>query len=111
MKRCWLSAVTVLVWLLLLPPPKMPPAKNPDGTFQVDLKVPLKNWLVFGKYDTKKACLAERKSKPSYFDCVQSSDPRLKGGFAATAPAGKPGTSTEGSAPAKKPVPSPAPTK
>ncbi|HYB89434.1 MAG TPA: hypothetical protein VEC38_00165 [Candidatus Binataceae bacterium] len=111
MKRCWLSAFGVFVWLLLLPPPKMPPQKNPDGTYQVDQSIPLKNWMVYGKYDSKKACLEERKSKPSYFNCVRSTDSHLKGGSALTAAATTPAPAKEASAPAQKPAPSPAPTK
>lgn len=68
------AAVVTMGWLMMMPPPKMPPRKDAHGNFEVNLSVPVTRWLVFATYRNEAACRADLAGKPSYFMCVDSAD-------------------------------------
>ncbi|HUY28394.1 MAG TPA: hypothetical protein VMV27_13350 [Candidatus Binataceae bacterium] len=71
MKKCSIAAVFALTWLMMMPPPKMPPVKGKDGNYEVNLTVPVARWIVFATYRNQTACRGDLKQKPSYFVCVE----------------------------------------
>jgi hypothetical protein len=92
MKKCSVSAVALLAWLLMFPPPKMPPVKAPDGSYEVNSALPISSWLVLHRYTSEAACKRELKQMPKYYRCVSSDNPALKR-TAATAPKAAPAPS------------------
>jgi len=83
-----LAASAALTWLLMMPPPKMPPTRDTHGNFEVNMTVPVTRWLVYGTYRNEAACRGDLKAKPSYFMCVdQSSLPSRSSAATAHTPA------------------------
>ncbi|MGA9725516.1 MAG: hypothetical protein WBQ86_23870 [Candidatus Binatus sp.] len=72
MKKHCLPVVGLLTWLLMLPPPKLPPVKDAKGDYQVDLTVPVGKWITYATYRSESACRGDLKSMPDYFACVES---------------------------------------
>jgi hypothetical protein len=70
MKKYCLPVVVVLSWLMMMPPPKMPPVKNPAGNYEVNPAAPVINWMTFATYRNEAACRGDLKKMPSYFKCV-----------------------------------------
>jgi hypothetical protein len=70
MNKYCLPVVGVLTWLMMMPPPKMPPVKNHAGGYEVNLAEPLTNWLTFATYENEAACRGDLKKMLSYFKCV-----------------------------------------
>ena len=70
-KRC-LPVIGLLTWLLMIPPPKMPPVKDANGDYEVDLTVPVANWLTYATYRNEPACRGDLKKMPDYFMCIES---------------------------------------
>ena len=72
MKKYSLPVVGLLTWLMMMPPPKMPPVKDSHGYYKVDLTVPVSNWLTYATYENEPACRGDLKGMPDYFLCVDS---------------------------------------
>lgn len=72
MKKHWLPVVGLLTWLMMMPPPRMPPVKDAKGDYEIDLRVPVGNWLTFATYRNEPACRGDLKKMPDYFMCVES---------------------------------------
>jgi hypothetical protein len=72
MKKHCIPVVGLLTWLMMLPPPKMPPVKDSHGDYAVDLTVPVANWLKYATYQNESACRGDLKKMPDYFMCVES---------------------------------------
>jgi len=72
MKKHYLPVVGLLTWLMMMPPPKMPPVKDSKGNYKVDLAVPVSKWITYATYRNAPACRGDLKSMPNYFVCVDS---------------------------------------
>ncbi len=72
MNKYCLPVAGLLTWLMMLPPPKMPPVKDSHGDYAVDLTVPVGRWLTFATYRNESACRGDLKKMPDYFMCVES---------------------------------------
>src|SRR5215469_2467321 len=72
MKKHYLFVVGILTWLMMMPPPKMPPVKDSQGNYEVDLRVPVSKWITYATYRNEPACRADLKHMPEYFLCVDS---------------------------------------
>jgi hypothetical protein len=70
-KRC-LPTIGLVTWLMMMPPPKMPPVKDAHGYFEVDLTVPIRKWLTYATYRNEAACRGDLRRMPSYFVCVDA---------------------------------------
>jgi hypothetical protein len=57
---------------MMMPPPKMPPVKDSQGNFKVDLTVPVSKWLTYATYQNEPACRGDLKGMQDYFVCVDS---------------------------------------
>ena len=57
---------------MMMPPPKMPPVKDSQGYYKVDLTVPVSKWMTFATYRNELACVGDLRSMPGYFRCVDS---------------------------------------
>ena len=91
MRKCYTTAIVLISWYLMLPPPVFPPVKTADGDFAVNSKAPLSQWLTLKKLSSQSACKAKLKTMPSFYRCVSSDDPALK---RAAKPKSAPSTST-----------------
>src|SRR5258708_5084206 len=91
MRKCYATAIVVMSWYLMLPPPMFPPVKTGSGDFEVNAKAPLSQWLTIKKLDSQGQCKAELKTKPAFYRCVSSDEPSLK---AVAKPNAAPSTST-----------------
>jgi len=87
MNKCSIAAVLALTWLMIMPPPKMPPVKSADGSYEVDLTKPITRWILFATYRNEAACRGDLKEKPSYFLCIDRNNPAFRAAAAAVAPA------------------------
>lgn len=67
-----------ITWLMIMPPPRMPPVKNKDGSYQVDLTTPINRWIVFATYRNQAACRGDLQSKPHYFVCIDRTNPAFR---------------------------------
>lgn len=70
---------------MIMPPPKMPPVKSPDGTYEVDLTKPITRWILFATYRNEAACRGDLKDKPSYFVCIDRNNPAFRAAAIAAA--------------------------
>jgi hypothetical protein len=94
MKKCSITAVFALTWLMMMPPPKMPPVKDKSGNYEVNLSLPVSRWVVFSTYRNEAACRGDLKAMPSYFVCIDKNSPALKAASPrTTAPAAAPAPS------------------
>ena len=91
MRKCCVTAIVLITWYLMLPPPVFPPIKTADGDYAVNSKAPLSQWLTFKKLGSQGECKAQLKTMPSFYRCVASNDPALK---RAANPKSAPSTST-----------------
>ncbi len=78
MKKCSIAALLALTWLMLMPPPKMPPVKDKNGDYEVNLAMPITKWALFATYRNEAACRGDLKDKPSYFICIDKSNPSFR---------------------------------
>ena len=92
MRKCYATAMVLMAWYLMLPPPVMPPVKNASGDYQVNSAAPLSQWLKFKTLKSEQACEAELKKVQPFYKCIPSDDPALK--THVTAPASAPSIST-----------------
>ena len=93
MRKCYATAIVLISWYLMLPPPMFPPVKTAEGDFAVNSKAPLSQWLTLKKLNSQSECKAKLKTMPSFYRCVSSDDPALKKKTAAKPKSG-PSTST-----------------
>jgi len=91
MRKYHAMAIVLIGWYLMLPPPKFPPVKTASGSYAVNAKAPLSQWLTFKTLGSESECKALLKTKASYYRCVASDDPALKH---ASRPKSAPSTST-----------------
>ena len=77
MRKYCIPTIGILTWLMMMPPPKMPPVKDAHGYFEVDLTVPISKWLTFATYRNEAACRGDLKGKPNYFVCIDSQSSSL----------------------------------
>jgi hypothetical protein len=92
MRKCYATAIVLISWYLMLPPPIFPPVKTSDGDYAVNSKAPLSQWLTLKKLSSQSECKAKLKTMPSFYRCVSSDDPGLK--KTAAKPKSGPSTST-----------------
>ena len=57
---------------MMLPPPKLPPVKDKQGNYAVDLTVPVAKWMTYATYANESACRGDLKGMPDYYMCVES---------------------------------------
>ena len=96
MRKCYATAIVLISWYLMLPPPMFPPVKTAGGDYAVNSKAPLSQWLTLKKLDSQSQCKAQLKTMPSFYRCVSSDDSALK--KTAVKPKSAPSTSTAGGA-------------
>ena len=77
MRKCYATALVLISWYLMLPPPVYPPVKDASGDFKMNTKAPLTQWITFKKLDTEAACKAKLKTVQPFYKCVSSDDSRL----------------------------------
>ncbi|MGC1342450.1 MAG: hypothetical protein WA854_08995 [Candidatus Binataceae bacterium] len=78
MKKCSIAAMLALTWLMIMPPPKMPPVKDKNGNYEVDVTTPINKWILFATYRNQDACRGDLKSKPNYFICIDRTNPAFR---------------------------------
>ena len=92
MRKCYATAIVLISWYLMLPPPVMPPVKDASGDYKMNSAAPMFQWGKYKTFESESACKARLKTMPSFYKCVKSNDPALKP--PAKAPVGGPSTST-----------------
>jgi hypothetical protein len=92
MRKCYATAMVLMAWYLMLPPPVMPPVKDASGDYKVNSAAPMSQWLKFKTVKSEEACKAQLKKLLPFYRCVSSDDPALKAHVGA--PAGAPSVST-----------------
>ena len=92
MRKCYATAVVLISWFLMLPPPVMPPVKDAAGEYKMNTSVPMSQWLKYKTFKSEDGCKARLKQVPAFYKCVASDDPALK--KSAAEATGAPGTST-----------------
>jgi hypothetical protein len=92
MRKCYATAIVLMAWYLMLPPPIMPPVKDASGGYKVNSALPISQWLKFKTFDSEEACKAKLKQMQPFYKCVSSDDPALKAHV--PAPASAPSVST-----------------
>jgi len=83
MRKCYATALVLISWYLMLPPPVMPPVKDTSGNYQVNSAAPMSQWLKFKTFESEHGCKAQLKKMQPYYKCVKSDDPALKAHAAA----------------------------
>jgi hypothetical protein len=97
MRKCYATAMVLISWYLMLPPPVYPPVKDAAGDFKMNTTAPMSQWLKYKTLKSESACQAQLKKVQPFYKCVSSDDPTLKAP-AHPAPAGGPSVSTVGGA-------------
>ena len=92
MRKCYATAMVLMAWYLMLPPPVMPPVKDASGGYQVNSAAPMSQWLKFKTLKSEDACKAQLKKVQPFYKCIASDDPALKAHV--QAPASAPSIST-----------------
>jgi hypothetical protein len=92
MRKCYATAMVLMAWYLMLPPPIMPPVKDASGDYKMNSTAPMSQWLKFKTLNSQEACQAQLKKVQPFYKCVSSDDPALKAHV--PAPAGAPSVST-----------------
>ncbi len=92
MRKCYATALVLISWYLMLPPPVFPPVKDASGNYKMNSAAPISQWLKFKTLESENDCKAQLKKMPSFYKCVKSGDPALKP--PAKAAAGGPSAST-----------------
>ncbi len=78
MRKCYPTALVLISWFLMLPPPVFPPVKDASGNYQVNSGAPMSQWIKFKTLGSEAGCKARLKKMPSFYKCVKSDDPALK---------------------------------
>ncbi len=94
MRKCYATALVLIAWYLMLPPPVFPPVQDASGNYKMNTAAPMSQWLKFKTLDSEAACQAQLKKVQPFYKCVKSDDPALTASAPAPAAAGGPGTST-----------------
>lgn len=92
MRKCYASAMVLMSWYLMVPPPAMPPVKDASGGYKVNSAAPMSQWLKFKTLKSEEACQAQLKKVQPFYKCVPSNDLALKAHV--PAPTGAPSVST-----------------
>jgi hypothetical protein len=92
MRKCYATALVLISWYLMLPPPVFPPVKDTSGNYQVNSSAPLYQWLKFKTFKSEDVCKSRLKKMPPYYKCIADYDTALKP--PANAAAAAPSTST-----------------
>ena len=94
MRKCYATALVLISWFLMLPPPAFPPVQDASGNYKTNSAAPMSQWRKLNTLESEDACKAQLKLKktPSSYKCVASDDPALTA--SAPAAAGAPSTST-----------------
>jgi hypothetical protein len=78
MRKCYATALVLISWYLMLPPPVFPPVKDASGEYKMNSAAPMSQWVKFKTLESEHACKAQLKEMPSFYKCVKSDDPALK---------------------------------
>ncbi len=78
MRKCYATALVLISWYLMLPPPVLPPVKDASGNYQVNSSAPLYQWLKFKTFKSEDVCKSRLKKMPPYYKCIASYDTALK---------------------------------
>ncbi len=92
MRKCYATAMVLISWYLMLPPPVFPPVKDASGDYKMNSAAPMSQWIKFKTLKSEGACKAQLKKMQPFYKCVASDDPALKG--PAHSPVGAPSVST-----------------
>ena len=92
MRKCYATALVLISWYLMLPPPVFPPVQDAAGNYKMNSAAPMSQWLKFKTLESEAACKAQLKKVQPFYKCVRSDDPALTA--SAPAAAGGPSTST-----------------
>ncbi len=92
MRKCYATALVLISWYLMLPPPVFPPVKDASGDYKMNTTAPMSQWIKFKTLESEAACKAQLKKVQPFYKCVPSDDPALK--KPARAAAGAPSIST-----------------
>ena len=90
MRKCYATAMVLISWYLMLPPPMMPPVKDASGEYKMNTAAPMSQWIKFKTLKSEHGCKAQLKKMQPFYKCVASGDPALQ----SQAPAGAPSVST-----------------
>src|SRR5258708_35230346 len=91
MRKCYATAMVLIAWYLMLPPPVFPPVKDAAGDYKMNSTAPLSQWLKFKTLKSEEACRAQLKKVQPFYKCGPSDDPALQAHV--PAPAGAPSLS------------------
>jgi hypothetical protein len=78
MRKCYATALVLISWFLMLPPPVYPPVKDVSGNYKMNSAAPMSQWLTFKTLKSEDACKAKLKKVQPFYKCVSSDDPALK---------------------------------
>src|ERR1700722_15968786 len=78
MRKCYATAMVLMAWYLMLPPPVFPPVKDAAGDYKMNSTAPLSQWLKFKTLKSEEACEAALKKVQPFYKCIPSDDPALK---------------------------------
>jgi hypothetical protein len=92
MRKCYATAMVLIAWYLMLPPPVFPPVKDASGDYKMNSTAPLSQWLKFKTLKSEEACEAALKKVQPFYKCIPSDEPALKAHV--PAPASAPSIST-----------------
>jgi hypothetical protein len=92
MRKCYATALVLISWYLMFPPPVYPPVKDASGDYKMNTTAPMSQWIKFKTLTSETACKEQLKKVQPFYKCVASDSPALK--KAVGAPAGGPSIST-----------------
>ena len=90
MRKCYATAMVLISWYLMLPPPVFPPVKDASGEYKMNTAAPMSQWIKFKTLKSEHGCKAQLKKMQPFYKCVASGDPALH----SQTPAGAPSVST-----------------
>jgi hypothetical protein len=91
MRKCYATAMVLISWYLMLPPPVFPPVKDASGDYVMNTTAPISQWIKFKTFKSEDSCKARLKKMPAFYKCIASYDTALK---PAATSAAAPSTST-----------------
>jgi hypothetical protein len=77
MRKCHVTSLVLISWLLMMPPPVFPPVKDASGDYKMNTTAPMSQWLKFKTLKSEKTCKAQLKKVQPFYKCVSSDDPAL----------------------------------
>ena len=90
MRKCYATAMVLISWYVMLPPPVFPPVKDASGEYKMNTAAPMTQWIKFKTLRSEAGCKARLKKMRPFYKCVASDDPALR----SQTPAGAPSIST-----------------